>query len=377
MSDNVQTQAVLDALGHGVLIFSSDGKLIQHNVIAGAILGRDLNMIKSQGWSIAAELFDTHTESIDLRLDKVREQALVSDRPVRFKIYRSGAYIPCWASALNADNGDVYTVLTIDVPDWSIIANVINRFQREMAELVDSTKGHMRLISRTLQLDAEEQDASTARISKRIGGFTRLIEIHMTRGGRLISMLDRLQAIRTGIVRDNVSQYIKRVNLEDYMEDFIEALDEVQLLDPESDQHDYRSRISLELEDDLVIRASESYLTLALRELLRNAIMYSLVGTPIRIVANKRGNAVQIRVQDEGYGIRAKEHDSVFDVFKRARQPQIIAEFGYGLSLHLCKHEVEAMNGQMWFTSEEGVGTTMYLQLPIWQESSSSNHANA
>ena len=45
---------------------------------------------------------------------------------------------------------------------------------------------------------------------------------------------------------------------------------------------------------------------------------------------------------DQGYGIRAKEADRVFAPFQRARQPQIIGEFGYGLSLYLAKAEVEA-----------------------------------
>ena len=66
--------------------------------------------------------------------------------------------------------------------------------------------------------------------------------------------------------------------------------------------------------------------------------------------------------------MRAKEFDRVFMPFQRARQPQIISEFGYGLSLYLCKHEVEAMNGRMWFESEEGVGSTFILMLPLWRD---------
>jgi K+-sensing histidine kinase KdpD len=75
-------------------------------------------------------------------------------------------------------------------------------------------------------------------------------------------------------------------------------------------------------------------------------------------------------VIDEGYGIRAKEFERVFAQFQRARQPQIIGEFGYGLSLYLCKHEVEAMNGKIWFQSEEAVGTTFSFKLPAWREDS-------
>src|SRR5688500_13968963 len=67
----LESQAILDALGHGVLIFSSDGKLDQHNITAATILGTDLNVIKTEGWSMAAELFDTGLQAMDMRLDTV------------------------------------------------------------------------------------------------------------------------------------------------------------------------------------------------------------------------------------------------------------------------------------------------------------------
>ena len=66
MAIKLETQAILDALGHGVLIFASDGKLVQHNIMAGTILGTDLNVIKSEGWAMALELFDTGTQPMDL-----------------------------------------------------------------------------------------------------------------------------------------------------------------------------------------------------------------------------------------------------------------------------------------------------------------------
>ena len=288
-------------------------------------------------------------------------------------VYRSGAYIPCWATAINQSDGEVYTMLTLDVPDWELVSNVIDRFRAEMREAVDSTVGHMRLISRALEIDKVDKTSEAARIGRRIGGFTRLVEIHMSRAGRLIKLLDRLQDIRTAKVKEIIRDSRKKINLEDFMEDFIEALDEVKLLDPESETHDYRARIKPVLREGLYINASAPYLNSALREIIRNAIMYSLVGTPVTIVALPKGNTIQIDIIDEGYGIRAKENARVFTAFSRARQPQIIAEFGYGLAMYLCKTEIEAMNGRLWFTSKEGVGTTFSIQLPAWKDAESSS----
>jgi two-component system sensor histidine kinase SenX3 len=92
--------------------------------------------------------------------------------------------------------------------------------------------------------------------------------------------------------------------------------------------------------------------------------------TPVTIVvfAGSREATVQIDITDEGCGIRVSEHGRVFTPFQRAQQPQIISEFGYGLSLYLCKCESEAMDGLMWFESQEGSGTTISLRLPAWRD---------
>jgi histidine kinase/DNA gyrase B/HSP90-like ATPase len=369
MAVNLETQAVLDALGHGVLIFDNAGKLLQYNIMAGTILGTDLNVIKTQGWTAAVELFDTGLQAADTHMTSVKEQAMQSARPIRFKIFRSGAYIPCWAAAVNGDGGEVYTMLTMDVPDWELVSNVIDRFRNEMRDAVDSTSGHMRLIARVLEVGSDIQDPAAAKIGRRIGGFTRLVEIHMARAGRLIRLLDRLQDVRTGKVRENIKDTRKKIAIQEFLEDFIEVLDEVPLLDPESENHDYRARISFDVNDKLDVNASAPYLNSALREILRNAIMYSLIGTSVIIKATIKGNNIQIDVVDEGYGVRPKEQDRVFTPFTRARQPQIISEFGYGLAMYLCKIEIEAMNGRLWFTSEENVGTTFSIMLPQWKDS--------
>jgi two-component system sensor histidine kinase SenX3 len=141
--------------------------------------------------------------------------------------------------------------------------------------------------------------------------------------------------------------------------------------------HDYRSRVKTDIPKDIIVNISSPYLNSALREILRNAIMYSLIGTPITIKALKKNNNVQVDVVDEGYGIRQKEVERIFEPFLRARQPQIIAEFGYGLALYLSKAEIEAMNGRMWFSSDEGVGTTFSMMLPLWKDADSSSSSDS
>lgn len=371
MSDLIANQVLLDSLSHGVLLFSSDNKLVQYNAMAGTLLGADLNTIRADGWLSATQLFETDPRNPDDSLENVRKNALTAQRPIHFYVYRSGEYVPCWMSAVVGNDGSVYTMMTLDTADWHAVAHVINRFRQEMREAITSTVGHINLINRTLNITAED-DSATAKVAKRIGGFTKLIAIHMQRAERLSQMTERLEDIRTGRVRAVFNEQRHRIKLDDFLEDFLETLDNTAFLDPETEIQDLRARIISNFSSGIAVTGVRRYLMYVLQELLRNAMMYSMRGTPVTLTTSIKGNMAQVDVSDEGYGIRERDFERVFQAFERGRQPQVISEFGYGLGLHLCKHEISAMNGKLWFTTNENIGTTFSLQLPLWQESSSS-----
>jgi K+-sensing histidine kinase KdpD len=247
----------------------------------------------------------------------------------------------------------------------------LDKFQSEIKESIRATHGHIDLISQDMAY--QDPDASIEYFSKRITGFTKLIGIHMHRSERFLTMLERMEDIRVGRLPQRLEERYRKIDLKNYMEDFVEELDEIILVDPETPAHDHRSRLEIEIHEDIAIRASALYLTRILHDILGNAIMYSMVATPIKIAMTVKGKNAQIDIVDEGYGVRDSERERVLQPFSRARQPQIIAEFGYGLSLYLGKYEVEAMNGRMWYESNEGVGSTFSLMLPLWTDQSVSS----
>lgn len=363
---NLDLNAVLDGFGQGVLIFNSDGKLIRDNLAARTILGKDMELLRKTGWEAASTLFNTRQTDPERSIEAVRDRALKSDKPVRFFTYLSGGYIPCWAAAVQGDAAEIHLMITLEMPDWSAVTTLLERFREEMREAISATQGHVDIINQSIAHFDPSGDVNA--LSKRISGFNRLVGIHMDRVGRLMEMLERLEMIRTGAMRDEMRRQRRRIGLENFMEDFEEELDENPLVDPETDAGDHRSRLTVDVASGLYASGSQQHLTRILHDILRNAIMYSMKATPISIAVKQANNAVQFDITDQGYGIREKESERVFTEFERAMQPQIMGEFGYGLSLYLCKHEVEAMNGRMWFESQEGVGTTFSISLPVWQD---------
>ncbi len=370
-------QSVLDGMGQAVLIFDAEDRLVMDNLAARTLLSTDLKLIRASGWSAAATLFNARPGDAGETVEIARKKALESARPVRFHIYRSGEYVPCWVAAVHGIGGEVFTMVTIESMDWTALTEMMTRFRDEVENAATSTQGHTSLILQSLKQPKPKE--TTEQLARRVSGFVQIIAMHNHRLERLNILMGRLEEIRTGRLGETLRSERRKIVLSDFVEDFVESLDEVKLIDPETEAQNYRARITTSIPTGLTVHASPFRLTTILHDLLRNAIMYSIKAAPIIIMAqaSAQNQSVQIDVIDEGYGIRAREYERVFAMFQRARQPQIIGEFGYGLSLYLCKHEIEAMNGKIWFQSEEGVGSTFSFKLPIWRESDSASSSDS
>ena len=145
--DMLNGQSVLDGLGQGVMIFDDNGSLVIYNDAVESILGSDLKLIHSEGWTAAAVLFNSGQQDPGGGIDAVRQKALNSDKPERFRFYRAGEFIPCFVAAVEGKSDIVYTMITMDLPDWSVVNELIGRFRDQVKEAVEATEGHINLIN--------------------------------------------------------------------------------------------------------------------------------------------------------------------------------------------------------------------------------------
>lgn len=368
LSESLDYRAILDGLGQGVLIFDADDRLVLDNVAARAILGANLVLVRAEGWRAAAMLLDAMRDE-GPAADEIRAKALRQAQPVRFHTFLAGAYTPCWATAIYGPGGAIYTMISLERPDWSALTELMSTFRSEARMSITSTRGHAELIK---QVIAKRTAATTVdQLSRQVSGFAGIMAIHMYRLELLMDLLQRLEDIRTGQLAQIIRLNRRPIALPDFLEDFLEDIVESPLVEAPDPEIDYRDQIQLDVPDGIDVAASRQHLTYIFRDLLRNSIMYSEPHTPIIVRATPPGKArsVQIDIIDQGHGIREKETARIFTPFQRARQPQVIAEFGYGLSLYLVKMEIEAMGGRIWFTSEERVGTTFSFKLLLWRSS--------
>jgi len=108
-----------------------------------------------------------------------------------------------------------------------------------------------------------------------------------------------------------------------------------------------------------------SALTLAILNLIDNAIKYASEGKRIALGARRVGDRVIVTVRDWGSGIDAEEHEKIFERFYRARAIRLKPIRGSGIGLSLVQHIARAHGGDAAVASAPGQGATFRIWLPI------------
>jgi two-component system sensor histidine kinase SenX3 len=117
----------------------------------------------------------------------------------------------------------------------------------------------------------------------------------------------------------------------------------------------------------LAVRGVESQLATAVTNLLANAVAYSSGSDKIAVAARARSGFAEIAVTDSGIGIPRKDRARVFERFYRVDQSRASSTGGTGLGLAIVKHVASNHGGSVSVWSEEGLGSTFTLRIPLAQ----------
>lgn len=115
-------------------------------------------------------------------------------------------------------------------------------------------------------------------------------------------------------------------------------------------------------------RLDEDKFQQILTNLIDNAAKYSTDGKTITISTELSENFVEIKITDEGVGIKQEDFDKVFKKFSRLENHLTSTTQGNGLGLYITKQLVENMGGQISFTSEINKGTIFRLLMPVYNQ---------
>jgi len=107
--------------------------------------------------------------------------------------------------------------------------------------------------------------------------------------------------------------------------------------------------------------------TLAVMNLIDNAIKYAGDGKKVVIKLARNGKRIDLVVKDFGPGIDPTEHERIFERFYRARAVRLKPIRGSGIGLALVDHIAHAHGGGTWVDSELGKGAAFGIWIPCYE----------
>lgn len=183
--------------------------------------------------------------------------------------------------------------------------------------------------------------------------FMEDISREIDRGNAIIDDLLTLVKMDSTQMQMNISS----VNINQLLEE------ELKTLKPLAEE----KNIELVLESMRPVQADvdEVKFSMAISNIIENAIKYNNPEGWVHVFLNADQTYFYIKVQDNGIGIPEESLDKIFDRFYRVDKSRSRASGGTGLGLTISKQIILAHKGQIKVYSEEGVGTTFSVQVPL------------
>jgi len=125
--------------------------------------------------------------------------------------------------------------------------------------------------------------------------------------------------------------------------------------------------------EDLILYGDKEMLSTVFRNLISNAIKFTLKGGKVKIKMVKNSKRVVISVIDTGVGIPEEKIPSLFKIDVQHSTLGTSNEKGTGLGLILCKEFVEKHGGQIKVESEWKNGSEFKVILPVKHKMQISN----
>ncbi len=115
----------------------------------------------------------------------------------------------------------------------------------------------------------------------------------------------------------------------------------------------------------VIAEIDEVKLSLAISNLIENAIKYNVEDGWVRVSLNADHKYFFIKVSDSGIGIPQDAQDFIFERFYRVDKARSRETGGTGLGLAITKNVIQMHRGAVKVYSKEGEGTTFNVRIPL------------
>src|SRR5690606_7507675 len=124
-----------------------------------------------------------------------------------------------------------------------------------------------------------------------------------------------------------------------------------------------KERLQIRVEEGIQVQGDRFALSLALSNLVENALKYSPGGSPVSVYLNKAGSAAVLQVGDQGPGIPEAEKERIFGKFYRIGNEDTRATKGTGLGLFIVKQVLDNHGAEIHVKNNNPSGTVFEIKI--------------
>ena len=123
------------------------------------------------------------------------------------------------------------------------------------------------------------------------------------------------------------------------------------------------------LEEDIpdnlpTIEGDPTRLSQALLNYIHNAVKFTEKGT-VTVRVAREADRLLFEVSDTGIGIAEENQEKVFEPFETILEDKDDPRLGFGIGLKIVEHIVDLHDGETWFESKKGAGSSFFFTVPL------------
>jgi PAS domain S-box-containing protein len=353
LTHQTEAEVLFMSIGDGAITTDEFGRITRVNPSAENMLGFKEAELLGQWFlkSIVAISFEGQRMTV---IDQPITQAFLTGKPVSGKMFyvsKTGSQIPVAVNVSPIISKkrpigaiEVFRDISIEQEVDRMKSEFISLASHQLRTPLSAIKTYSHMLSDGYM--GELNDSQKQSLKTIISASNRMNE--------LISTLLNITRIESGTIAVNT----RSLKLDEVIE---EIIPELKLM---ADAKSINLHVDKVGKESTQIKTDSLIVKEVVTNLVSNAIKYTPEEGEVKVVIKPQRSTITVEVSDSGWGIPIHAHDKVFSKFFRGSNIIKRETSGTGLGLYLVKGLVDTLKGKIWFTSEEGNGTSFYVTLP-------------
>ena len=258
--------------------------------------------------------------------------------------------------------GDVEEIVSVsDYTETKAISDAYNNMIRRIRKQEDSRQEFVSNVSHELKTPLTSMKVLADSLTMQ--GDQVPVELYREFMEDIAAEIDRENKIINDLLslvkmdKKNADLNIQSININDLLELILKRLRPIAA----------KSDIELVFESfrPVVAEVDEVKLTLALSNLIENAIKYNVESGWVHVSLNADHKFFYVKVADSGIGIPEEDQERIFERFYRVDKSQSREIGGTGLGLAITRNAILMHRGAIKVYSKPGEGTTFTVRVPL------------